>query len=306
MKFLTTSAATLLLAITAIAHPVKRQAGVTDVDILQYALTLEHLENVFYKGAVSSMSEKDFTDAGFSAAYYNNLKYVTHDEEQHVELLTSALTTAGAKPVAACTYSFPYTDAKSFVSLASVLEGVGVSAYLGGAGLITSKAYLGVAGSILVTESLHQSVQRFNLGEVAPANPYGTALGLNPVYTLAAAFIKACPSSNPALPVKAFPTLTATQGIPAAEGITFTFSVKGTLPSTFFVVFVSGLDTTSVTPTLQGGMIAAVIPATAMGQTYVFISKSKTNGSITDDIILYGPAVIEVTPPAPTFDISEA
>ena len=306
MKFFTTSAATSLLAITAIAHPVKRQAAVTDVDILQYALTLEHLENVFYKGAVSSMSEKAFTDAGFSAAYYDNLKYVVHDEEQHVELLTTALTAAGAKPVAACTYSFPYTDAKSFVTLASVLEGVGVSAYLGGAGLITSKAYLGVAGSILVTESLHQSVQRFNLGEVAPANPYGTALGLNPVYTLAAAFIKQCPSSNPALPVKAFPTLTATQGIPAAEGITFTFSVKGSLPSTFFVVFVSGLDTTSVTPTLQGDTIAAVIPATAMGQTYVFISKSKTNGSITDDLILYGPAIIEVTPPAPTFNISES
>ena len=306
MKFFTTSVATLLLAITTIAHPVKRQAAVTDVDILQYALTLEHLENVFYKGAVSTMSETDFTDAGFSAAYYDNLKYVVHDEEQHVELLTTALTAAGAKPVAACTYSFPYTDAKSFVTLASVLEGVGVSAYLGGAGLITSKAYLGVAGSILVTESLHQSVQRFNLGEVAPANPYGTALGLNPVYTLAAAFIKECPSSNPALPVMAFPTLTATQGIPAAEGITFTFSVKGTLPSTFFVVFVSGLDTTSVTPTMQGGMIAAVIPATAMGQTYVFISKSKTNGTITDDMILYGPAIIEVTPPAPTFDISES
>lgn len=305
MKLFTTSAATTLLVMTAVAHPVKRQAAVTDVDILQYALTLEHLENVFYKGAVSTMSEKDFTNAGFSAAYYNNLKFITHDEEQHVELLTSALTTAGAKPVAACTYSFPYTDVKSFVSLASVLEGVGTSAYLGGAGLITSKAYLGVAGSILVTEALHTSIQRFNLGEVGPANPYGTPLGLNPVYTLAAAFIKSCPTTNAALPVMAFPTLTATQGIPAAPGIPFTFSVKGTLPSSFFVVFVSGLDTTSVMPTMQGGMISAVIPATAMGQTYVFLSKSMTNGSITDPMILYGPAIIEVTPPAPTFNISE-
>ena len=305
MKLFTVPAAVLLLAISAIASPVKRQAAITDADILQYALTLEHLENVFYKGAISKFSLKDFTDAGFSAAYYNNLKYITHDEEQHVMLLTSALTTAGAKPVAACTYSFPYTDVKSFVTLASVLEGVGTSAYLGGAGLITSKAYLGVAGSILVTESLHTSVQRFNLGEVAPANPYGTPLGLNPVFTLAAAFIKSCPTTNVALPVKAFPTLTATQGIPAAPGITFTFSVKGTLPSTFFVVFVSGLDTTSVMPTMQGDMIAATIPATAMGQTYVFLSNAKTNGSITDAQILYGPAIIEVTPPAPTFDLSQ-
>ncbi|KAF6233043.1 hypothetical protein HO173_008799 [Letharia columbiana] len=305
MKLFTTSAVATLLAITAIAHPLKRQAAVTDVDILQYALTLEHLENTFYKGAISSMSEADFMAAGFSSAYYNNLKYITHDEEQHVELLSSALMAAGQTPVAACTYDFPYTDPKSFVTLASVLEGVGTSAYLGGAGLITSKAYLGVAGSILVTESLHTSVQRFNLGEVAPANPYGTALGLNPVYTLAAAFITSCPSTNAALPVMAFPTLTATQGIPAAENMTFTFSVKGALPTTFYVVFVSGLSTTSVMPTMQGDMIAAVIPPTAMGQTYVFISKSMTNGTITDAMILYGPAVIEVTPPAPTFDLSE-
>lgn len=305
MKLFTTSVATSLLLITAIAHPLKRQTYVTDLDILQYALTLEHLENVFYKGGIASMTEADFTKAGFSSAYYNNLKYIAHDEEEHVQLLTSAIMTAGAKPVAACTYNFPYTDPRSFVTLASVLEGVGTSAYLGGAGLITSKAYLGVAGSILVTESLHTSVQRFNLGEVAPASPYGTALGLNPVYTLAAAFIKSCPSTNAALPVMAFPTLTATQGIPAAEGITFTFSVKGTLPATFFVVFVSGLSTTSVVPIMAGGMIEAVIPATAMGQTYVFISKAATNTTLNDTMILYGPAVIEVTPPAPTFDLSQ-
>lgn len=305
MKLFTTSAATTLLAITAIAHPLKRQAAITDADILQYALTLEHLENTFYKGAISTMSEDAFLKAGFSSAYYDNLKYIAHDEEQHVELLTSALMTAGYPPVNACTYNFPYTDPKSFVTLASVLEGVGTSAYLGGAGLITSKAYLGVAGSILVTESLHTSVQRFNLGEIAPANPYGTPLGLNPVYTLAAAFITSCPSTNAALPVMAFPTLTATQGIPAAEGITFTFSVKGALPTTFFVTFVSGLSTTSVVPTVQGGMIAAVIPATAMGQTYVFLSKAMTNMTLNDSMILYGPAIIEVTPPAPTFDLSE-
>jgi len=304
----TTTAAALLLTSTTLAHPVeKRQAAVTDLDILQYALTLEHLENVFYKGAVSMMSEQDFTNAGFSAAYYQNLLFIVHDEEQHVELLSSSIEYTGATPVAACTYDFPYTDAKSFVTLASVLEGVGVSAYLGGAGLITSKTYLGVAGSILVTESIHNSVQRFNLGEIAPANPYGTPLGLNPVYTLAAAFIKSCPSGNPPLPVKAFPTLTATQGIPAAEGIPFTFTANGSLPATFFVTFCSGLDTTSVPATLAGDMISAVIPATAMGQSYAFITNAEVaaNKTLMDSMILYGPAIVEVTPPSPTFDVNQ-
>ncbi|MCJ1369636.1 hypothetical protein MMC20_000848 [Loxospora ochrophaea] len=290
---------------SALAAPmvVERQ-GITDVDVLQYALTLEHLENVFYKGAIEKFPESAFLAANFSSAYYNNLKYIVHDEEQHVELLTSALTAAGATPVAACQYSFPYTDPKSFVTLSSVLEGVGVSAYLGGAGLITSKAYLSVAASILVTEALHTAVQRYNGGEIAPASPYGTALSLNPVYTLAASFITSCPSTNAALPVQAFPALTATQGIPAAPGITFTFSVAKALPSSYFVTFVSGLAITSVTPSMQGSMISAVIPATAMGQTYAFITNANVTGTLMDSMVLFGPAILEVTPPSPTFDIS--
>lgn len=69
------------------------------------------------------MPESAFLKAGFSSAYYNNLKFIAHDEEAHVQLLTSALAAAGAKPVAACEYSFPYKDPMSFVALASVLEG---------------------------------------------------------------------------------------------------------------------------------------------------------------------------------------
>ena len=265
-------------------------------------MTLEHLENVFYKGAVSQFPESDFTDAGFSASYYDNLKYVVMDEEQHVKALTAAITEAGATPVAACEYDFPYTDPKSFVALASVLEGVGTSAYLGGAGLITSKEYLGVAGSILVTESLHTSLQRFNLGEIAPANPYGTALGLNEVYTLAAAFIKSCPASNPPLPVKAFPGLTATQGEPTSQGIAFTFTAKGSVPAGSFVTYVSGLATTSVALTVDGDTISAIVPATATGQSYAFITNSNVT-ALTDAVVLFGPAIVEVTPPAPEFDI---
>lgn len=304
MHFSTITTALAVLASTTLATPVKRAPAVTDLDILQYALTLEHLENVFYKEAISKFTEADFVAAGFSAAYFQNLLYIVHDEEQHVELLTTSIKGTGATPVAACVYDFPITDVKSFVTLASVLEGVGTSAYLGGAGLITSKEYLGVAGSILVTESLHTAIQRFNLNEIAPASPYGTALGLNDVYTMAAAFIKSCPSSNPALPVKAFPTLTATQGIPASVGIPFTFSVEGSVPDSFFVTFCSGLDTVSVPGTMENGMISAHIPDIAMGQTYVFITSSSANKTVLDSMVLFGPTAIEVTPGPPTFDIS--
>jgi len=303
MKFTLATAA--LAATAVVAAPFTRRQALTDADILQFALTLEHLENVFYKGGLSKFSEADAVAAGFSANYYNNLKYVTHDEEQHVELLTAGLMAAGAKPVAACMYKFPYTDFRSFVGLAAILEGVGVSAYLGAAPAIASKDYLTIAGSILVTEALHESVQRFNLGQVAPANPYGTPLGANEVYTLAAAMITSCPSSNVALPFKAFPTLAATQGIPAAPGITFTFSTTAAMPAgTCYVTFVSGLDVVSAVATVANGMISAVIPDVVMGLSYAILTNMNVTSALTDSMVIAGPAVIEVTPSAPTFDVT--
>ena len=301
MKFI----GTLALATAALAAPTKRQAAITDADILQYALTLEHLENTFYKGALSKFTEKDFVDAGFTSEYFTNLKYIAHDEESHVEALTAALSAAGATPVTACTYSFPYTDPKSFITLSSVLEGVGTSAYLGGAGLITSKEYLGVAGSILVTEALHTSLQRFNLGEVAMANPYGTALGLNEVYTLAATFITACPSTNIKLPVMAFPALTAVQGEPTAPGIEFVFDSPTGAAAGQFLTFISGLAITSMPATIANGKISATVPATAMGQTYVVLTKSNVTSTLSDDQVVAGPAILEVTPPSPTYNTAE-
>lgn len=142
------------------------------------------------------------------------------------------------------------------------------------------------------------------MGEVAAANPYGTSLGLNAVFTLAAVFIKACPSTNTALPVKAFPPLTAVQANPAAPGISFVFSVEGSVAETIFVTFVNGLATIAVAATVSGSQITAMIPETVQGQTYAFITNAKPETSITDSIVLFGPAIIEVTPPSPTFDVS--
>ncbi|KAK6340873.1 hypothetical protein TWF696_009188 [Orbilia brochopaga] len=294
-----------ILAGSASASPIVKKADI-DLVVLQFALTLEHLENVFYKQALSTMPESDFLEAGFTSEYYSNLKFIAHDEEAHVKLLTDGITAAGGMPVAACTYKFPMTDVKSFVTLSSILEGVGTSAYLGGAPLITSKDYLSIAGSILVTEALHTAMQREAIHRVPAANPYGTALTPSPIFTLAAAFIESCPTTNMALPFTAFPTLTAVQGMPASPGMPFEFSVAAALPADFFVTFVNGLDITSVKPTsVSGYNFCATPPATFGGQTYALVtSMDITGGPITDASILFGPAIIELTPNSPTFDVN--
>lgn len=236
--------------------------------------------------------------------FYDELKYIAHDEQGHVTYLEAGLKAAGATPVAACEYMFPMTDAKSFVAMASVIEGVGVSAYLGAAPLVTSKAYLTAAGSILVTEALHQSATRGAVGEIPMANVFGTPMGPNAVYSIASAFIKSCPSTNAALPFMAYPALTLMSGLPTAPGALVDLMPKTMPKGEYFATFVSGLDIMAVKPNASNGtMIMVAVPEIASGQSYVFLTKDNS-GNLTDANIIAGPAIIESTPSSPTFDLS--
>jgi Ferritin-like domain len=267
---------------------------------------LEHLENVFYKQALQKFTEKDFADAGFDKNYFNNLKFIAHDEEAHVVVLTQEIQAAGAKPVESCQYNFgkALDDVKSFVSLGSVLEGVGVSAYLGGAAVVTSKDILTAAAAILVSEGLHQGIQRQGLQQPASANIVGTPASPTAIFTLASAFIASCPPTNMELPFKPFPTLTTMQKGPIAPNATAMFSVGGPVAEPFFMTFVSGIDTISVPGANSNGMLTAQIPAKTQGQTYVFVTKGESQGAIQDSQVLFGPAIVEVMPDAPTFDLT--
>lgn len=205
------SKATVLLAAAGLvsASPIqKRDGAINDGVILNYALTLEHLEDTFYREGLAKFSEQDFADAGYDATFYSNIKKVSTDEAAHVDFLTKGLTAAGATPVAECTYKFGYKDVKSFLATAAVLEGVGVSAYLGAAADIMNKTYLTAAGSILTVEARHSSYIRGGLRQVPFSQPFDAPLSINEVYSLASQFIVSCPTDNPALPVKAFPVLT--------------------------------------------------------------------------------------------------
>jgi len=304
MKYSSTlTALTAATAAYAGSADIKRQAAakITDVEILNYALTLEHLEDKFYREGLQNYTQAQFVAAGFADPFYDNLREVSYDEVTHVSFLTKAL---GSAAVAECTYNFPSTDVKSFVGLASVLEGVGVSAYLGAAASILNKDYLTAAGSILSIESRHSSYLRASQAQSPFPQPFENPLTFDEVYTLAGAFIVSCPSTNAPLPVKAFPSLGLGTKGPIKSGDTITLettgydlkSADGKAPIYAAFITVTGPIYADATPT-KGGF-TTVVPKGINGQSYVVLTGCKD--AVNDETVAAGPAIVEVTNPYPT------
>lgn len=297
---LTTTA--IVVGSFAAARPViEKRAAIDDATILNYALTLEHLEDTFYRQGLARFDEKAFADAGYDASVYATIKEVSSDETTHVSFLTSALKAAGATPVAECQYDFGVTSVKSFLETASILEGVGVSAYLGAAADIMSKTYLTAAGSILTVEARHSSYIRNTLKESPFPQPFDAPLTLDEVYSLASPFITSCPKSNPTLPVKAFPKLAldSATSMPVKTGNKVTLQTPGYKlegangKAPIYAAFIAVTGPTFVDATPVDGGFSVEIPKGFEGQTYVVLTSCKE--SVTDDTVAAGPAIIEIS-----------
>ncbi|KAF7194451.1 Protein rds1 [Pseudocercospora fuligena] len=292
------SAATLVFAALAAAAPapvdIEKRQAINDGVILNYALTLEHLENNFYKQGLQKISAEEFYKATGDKMFYNNLKEISKDEATHVSFLTTALQGAGVTPVQPCTYNFGFKDATTFLAIANVLEGVGVSAYLGAAQFIMNKDYLTAAGSILTVESRHSAYLRENQSPAQspfPA-PFDIPLDFNQVYSLAAQFIKSCPSSNPPLPVMAFPAITVSPAGVAKPGDKLHFTVAKSVDAKA-AYFITSMGPVSAQLSGSGTKYTVVVPSGAQpGQEYVILTKDSNKP--TDDNTVAGPAVVQV------------
>jgi len=129
----------------------------SDLEVMNYALTLEHLENNFYRTVNASGKLQ-----GNAAKY---LTVIGAHEQAHVDALTAAIRQAGGMPVAELPkYNFAALGDMStmagILKVASVLEATGVKAYDGAAREITSKQVLTVAGQIVQVEARHVAAIR--------------------------------------------------------------------------------------------------------------------------------------------------
>lgn len=190
-----------------------------DLEILNYALTLEHLEHAFYRDGLDLFSEEDFAeleeddeedgDAVFGetddeeddvaetddeeddeASVYARLEEVRDHEQAHVETLTQTIIDLGGEPVTEGQYDFGYgEDPEAFLATAQALENTGVAAYAGAAPQIQDDGVLAAALSIHSVEARHAAYLN-DLNGISPfPDAFDDALTPDEVLEIAGAFI---------------------------------------------------------------------------------------------------------------------
>ena len=122
--------------------PSKKQ----DISILNFALTLEYLEDDFYQEALKQ--------ANLSGELLRTAKIVANHESTHVRFLKKTL---GKKAIKKPKFDFGDANANptSFLKTAKVLENTGVTAYLGQLRRVKQQRVLTAAGTIATVEARH-------------------------------------------------------------------------------------------------------------------------------------------------------
>lgn len=163
-----------------------------------------------------------------------------------------------------------------------------------------NKDYLTAAGSILTVEARHSTYIRAASKQAPFPQPFDTPLTFNQVFSLAVQFIAECPSDNPPLPFKAFPTLSLvpTEGEPEIKSgnniylSSEVFTAYG-YDDSIYAAFIGVLGPIFVEAHVTDSKYSVQVPQGVNGQTYVVITSSNT--TVTDENTIAGPAIVEIT-----------
>jgi rubrerythrin len=138
---------------------------VTDIDVLNYALTLEKLEAAFYTQGQQMFNECEIENSAAAKRLGDELQMSTYDyfnlirdhEQTHVETLTQVIKDLGGEPVSGLEFEFPFETVEEYFALAQTFENLGVSAYDGAIALIENPDLQTAGATIATVEARHAS-----------------------------------------------------------------------------------------------------------------------------------------------------
>ncbi|MET0510659.1 MAG: ferritin-like domain-containing protein [Thermoleophilaceae bacterium] len=156
-----------------------------DVDILNFALTLEYLEAAFYTHALKQVGDLKGDVKSLATEIRNN-------ENEHVAALEMTIRDLGGRPVKAPGVDFgnAFASQKAFLKLAQTFEDTGVSAYNGAAPAIRSTDVLAAAGSIVQIEARHAAAIRLLRGRPISDGGFDKSLEMQAVLDAVQPFVK--------------------------------------------------------------------------------------------------------------------
>ena len=139
----------------------KKPAAGGDLAIVQYALTLEHLETDFYNAVINSDVKPP------SRALARTIVMIRDNEQEHVDALTATVEKLGGKPKRPKTNFDAVIEGgvKKILETAAVVENLGAAAYLCQAGRIKSKEILAAALAIHSVEGRHAAALNTVVGK---------------------------------------------------------------------------------------------------------------------------------------------
>jgi len=166
----------------------------SDLEVLNYALTLEQFEAALYKVLIGAN-----VLTGVEQGY---LTTFGAQEQTHVDTLTQVIGQLGGTPVKAPgSYNFaaagPITNRDQLVAALAMVEDIGASAYLGAAGSIKDPALLTAAVTIHAVEAEHAAIFRDLAGQAAAPDVVAKGRTPDQVLALVAPFF-AAPAAAPA------------------------------------------------------------------------------------------------------------
>ncbi|MDQ3648462.1 MAG: ferritin-like domain-containing protein [Actinomycetota bacterium] len=157
-----------------------------DLEIVQYALTLEHLETDFYNAVIKAKVIKDKALAEAATMIRDN-------EQEHVDALTKTVEQLGGKPRKPKTTfeSVIKGGPKKVLETAAMVENLGAAAYLGQAARIESKEVLAAALSIHTVEARHAAALNKAVGKtIVPEGAFAKPASMEEVLPMVKPFLK--------------------------------------------------------------------------------------------------------------------